>query len=93
MPESIKVRKYPKEEFARRGDEVYASVVQPKLTAADKGKFVAVDIETGEFEIAENEMDACDKLNGRLPDSQIWMVRVGSRYLHRFGGRERQFVS
>jgi len=35
-------------------------------------------------------LTACDKLNARVPDAQIWLVRVGSRYVHRFGGLERQ---
>jgi len=90
MAETVKVRKYPKDEFARRGDAVYATAVEPKLTPADKGKYVAVDIETGEYEIGDTILDACDKLNTRLPESQIWTVRVGSRYLARFGGRERR---
>jgi hypothetical protein len=90
MAETVKVRKYPKDEFARRGDEAYARYVEPNLTAVDKGKFAAVDIETGEYELGTSILDACDKLNARLPESQIWTVRVGSRYLARFGGRERR---
>ena len=35
-----------------------------------------------------DELAACDRLNARIPDAQIWLVRVGSRYLHRFGGRD-----
>ncbi len=51
------------------------------------GKFAAIDIETGEFAIASDELKACDKLRKRIPDAQIWMVRVGYRSVHRFGGR------
>jgi hypothetical protein len=42
-------RRYSKEEFARRGDAIYEADVLPRLTAADEGKFVAIDIETGNF--------------------------------------------
>ncbi len=80
-------RRYSKEEFARRGDEIYETQVRPHLKAEDEGKFAAIDIETGTYELAVDELEACDKLNARLPDAQIWLVRVGSRYLHRFGGR------
>jgi len=79
-------RRYPKEEFARRGDEIYERVVKPHLKPSDKGKFVAIDIETEEFAVDEDEMEACDRLRARLPAAQTWMVRVGSRYVHRFGG-------
>jgi hypothetical protein len=83
-------RRYEKEEFARLGDAVYEMQVRPHLTAKDEGKFVAVDIESGAYAIDEDELEACDKLSARVPHAQIWLVRVGSRYVHRFGGRERR---
>jgi hypothetical protein len=81
-------RRYDKVEFARRGDEAYETHVRPHLGTDDEGRFAAVDIETGTYEIAEDELRACDKLSGRVPGAQIWLVKVGSRHLHRFGGRE-----
>jgi hypothetical protein len=81
-------RRYDKQEFARRGDEVYEMQVRPRLTADAEGKFVAVDIETGAYEIDADELEACDRLSARVRDAQIWLVKVGSRHLHRFGGRE-----
>jgi hypothetical protein len=81
-------RRYDKEEFAKRGDAIFDNEVRAQLKPADNGKFVAIDIETGSFEIDEDEMEAGDKLLAREPEAQIWMVRVGSPYVHRFGGRE-----
>ena len=89
---SIK-RRYSKEEFAKRGDTIYEKEIRPHLTTEDHGKFVAVDIESGIYEIAEDELKAGDKLLTRVPDAQIWIVRVGSRSVHRFGGRERRQLS
>jgi hypothetical protein len=80
--------RYSKEEFARRGDALYLKKIRRQLKAADVGKFVAIDIETGEYEVDADELKACRKLRKRIPDAQIWMVRVGYRYVHRFGGRE-----
>lgn len=79
-------RRYSKEEFARRGDALVESKVRPILTAADKDKFVAIDIETGEYELDKNEMRAAERLRKRLLDPQIWLVHVTLGYLHRFGG-------
>ena len=81
-------RRYGKEEFARRGDEVYETRVRPHLGPEDEGKFAAVDIDSGAYEVAADELEASDRLSARIPGAQIWLVRVGSRYLHRFGGRE-----
>jgi hypothetical protein len=81
-------RRYSKEEFARRGDAMYKNQVFPQLKAGDEGQFAAIDIESGAFEIDSDELTAGDKLRARIPDAQIWMVRIGYRYVHRFGGRD-----
>lgn len=44
---TVKQPRYSKEEFARRGDEIYESVVRPQVEAGNRGKIVAIDIETG----------------------------------------------
>ncbi|HEY7330219.1 MAG TPA: hypothetical protein VH592_21455 [Gemmataceae bacterium] len=81
-----KQRRYPKEEIARRGDAIYEQKIRPLLKPRDKGKYVAIDIETGEYEISKSEMAACDRLDARIPDAQTWMVRVGYPAVHIFGG-------
>jgi hypothetical protein len=82
-------RRHRKEEFALRGDAIYENNIRPQLSADDEGKFVAIDIEKGVYEIDADEREAGEKLRARIPDAQIWMVRVGSRSVHRFGGRAR----
>ncbi len=84
-------RRYSKEEFARRGDAIYEKQVRPQLKTDDEGKFAAIDIESEEFAIDADELKACHKLRKRVPDAQIWMVRVGYRYVHRFGGRDERW--
>jgi hypothetical protein len=78
--------RHSKEEFARRGDEIYDRDIFPELKPEDKGKLVAIDIETGDYEIDRDELEACDRLSDRRPDAQIWLRRVGSHYVYRFGG-------
>ena len=84
-------RRYSKEEFAKRGDAIYENEVRPQLKADDVGRFAAIDIESGKYEIDADEMKAGNKLRKRIPDAQIWMVRVGYRYVHRFGGRDERW--
>ena len=84
--DTSKRRRHSKEEFEKRADAIYDEKVVPNLKEKDHGKFVAIDIETGEYEIASKELTACDRLNARIPDAQIWLKRIGSRYLCSFGG-------
>jgi hypothetical protein len=89
---TVRHPKYGKEEFAHRGDEIYESQVRPKVEAGNHGKIVAIDLETEDFEIDASEIAACDRLEARHPDAQIWIVRIGSRYVRRFGGRTKRTV-
>jgi len=83
----MRTRRYPLKEFSRRGDELYKNRIEPLLSPKDKGKFVAIDIETGEYEMARTRLLATDRLFARLPDAQPWMVRVGFPFVVKFGYR------
>lgn len=79
--------RYSKEEFARLGDKIYENKLRHQIESDNYGKIVAIDIETGEFEIAEDTMTATRQLYDKLPDAQPWVVRIGYRAVHRFGAR------
>lgn len=79
--------RYSKEEFARRGDAIYERDIHPAIQGADESDFVAIDIETGVYEVDADEQAASDRLLARVPSAQVWLRRVGSRYARRFGGR------
>jgi hypothetical protein len=77
--------RYPKDEFARRGKELYGKLIRPTLEANNRGRFVAIDIETGEYEMADKIVEAAKTLISRAPDAQIWMSRIGYPVVHRLG--------
>lgn len=79
--------RYSKEEHARRGAEIYEQKVRPQVESGNHGKIVAIDIDSGDFEVAEDTISACERLLARRPDAQIWCVRIGHRAVHRFGVR------
>src|SRR5438874_12857495 len=98
---AIRQPRYSKEEFARRGDDIYDREIRPQVeNRENKGKFVLIDIETGAWEMDSDEMEASRRMDARLPDPQVWMVRVGYPYVYRLGsasscgmGRSVQFPS
>lgn len=77
--------RYPKDEFAQRGNAIYDRDIRPQVEAANKGKFVLIDIETGAWEMDADEMVAAKRLDARVPDAQVWMLRVGYDYVYRIG--------
>jgi hypothetical protein len=89
---TVRQPRYSKEEFAQRGDALYESEVRSQVEEGNHGRIVAIDLETGDFEVDASEIAACDRLEVRHPDAQIWMVRIGSRHVRRFGGRTKRAV-
>jgi hypothetical protein len=76
---------YSSEEFARRGQEIYDRDVRPALGPEDEDKFVAIDIQSGGYEIDRDDYAATERLLRRQPDAQIWLARVGQRAAYRIG--------
>jgi hypothetical protein len=84
---TVRQPRYSKEEFARRGDEIYETQVRSKAEEGNHGRIVAIDIETGAFEIADELLAASKQLLARLPDAQTWFVRIGHPAVDHFGAR------
>jgi hypothetical protein len=84
---TIRQPRYPKEEFARRGDEIYESQVRQQVEEGNHGKIVAIDIETGAFEVADDVVTASELLLAKYPDAQTWFIRIGHLAVYHFGAR------
>jgi hypothetical protein len=79
---AVPQRRYSKEEMARRGQELYESQIQQQVETDNDGKIVAIDIETGAFEVADNVLPATNRLFERFPDAQPWVIRIGHRAVY-----------
>lgn len=84
---TVRQPRYSKAEFARRGDDLYNSLIRPQIEVGNQGRIVAIDIETGTFEIGDDILTTTNALFERLPEAQPWIVRIGHRSVHRFGAR------
>ena len=77
--------RYSAEEAARRGDEIYERDIRPLVEAQNRGKVVAIDVESGAYIVGENALIASERLLAERPSAEIWCVRVGSRALRHIG--------
>jgi hypothetical protein len=77
--------RFTREEFARRGDEIYERAVLPSVAPGDERTFVAIDVESGDFEIGADELTAIDRLVARRPEAAVWLRRIGRSYTYRLG--------
>jgi len=71
------------EEVAQLGAEVFDRQVRPALRREDDGKFVAIDIDTGDYELDADDYAAVTRLRTRRPSAEIWLGRVGQPAAYR----------
>jgi hypothetical protein len=57
---TVRQPRYSKEEFSQRGNALYESQIRSQVEADNHGKIVAIDIETGDFEVDEDTLVASD---------------------------------
>jgi hypothetical protein len=79
--------RYSSEEFARRGQEILERTVLPAAKPEDQNKYVAIDIESGDYEMDHDDYTASERLLSRHPDAQMWLARIGHRAAYKLGGR------
>lgn len=84
---AVHKRRYSKEEMARCGQEIYESEVRQQVEAGNAGRIVAIDIETGAFEVDDYVIPATERLFERYPNAQPWGIRIGYPAVYHFGAR------
>lgn len=84
---AVRQPRYSKEEFAQRGDALYNSQIRSQVEEGNHGRIVAIDIETGAFEVADDIVTASEHLLAKYPDAQTWFIRIGHKAVYHFGAR------
>jgi hypothetical protein len=79
---------FSSEEIARRGQELYEKSIRAKVeTEENIGKLVSIDIETGDYEIGEdNSLEAPRRLHAKHPGAAIFTLRIGYNAVYALGG-------
>ncbi len=80
--------KYSAQEVARRGEAIYEQQIRAQIDEAQhKGKFLVLDIETGDYELDASDLAATKRALARRPDAVLYGLRIGYETPYRLGGR------
>ena len=71
--------KYELGEITALGEAIYREKIRPRIESAEKGKFVVIDVETGDYEMDADDAAATRRLLERKPGAVTYGVRVGYR--------------
>lgn len=69
-----------------RGEEIYQQY-REELESQYKGQFFVVDIETGNYEIGDEDLVATERLLAKNPEAMTYGLRIGFGATYRLGFR------
>jgi hypothetical protein len=69
--------RYTTEEIAARGRDIYEQQLRHKLEPENIGKFLVIDVETGEYEIDEDDLAASMRAYRNKPEGVRYGLRIG----------------
>ncbi len=75
-----------REEIAVRGEEIYERAIRSKVESQFDGFFLVMDVETGEYELDRDDLNATKRMLAKNPDAVLYGLRIGHRAAYRLGG-------
>jgi hypothetical protein len=74
------------EDVAQRG-KAYYKELRPQIEAADNiGKIIAIEINTGDYEIGDDLLATSLRLKAKYPNAEMWAERIGFNAVYAVGG-------
>jgi hypothetical protein len=77
-------------QYSRRGNAIYDQSIRKLVEADHVGDFVAIDIDSGAWELNPDDYVATEHLLAAHPGARIWLVRIGSEFAYRIGGTRKR---
>lgn len=79
--------KYSGDEIGVRGQEIYEQHLRPVVeTEENIGKIISIDVETGDYEIADDLLTSGRRLQLRRPEALMYGKRIGYNAVYAVGG-------
>ena len=78
--------KYSPQQVEAKGEEIYERHIRGMVEPGNRGKFVVIDIETGEFEVDDDDLQATKRALEKRPEAVLYGLRIGYPTAYTLGG-------
>ena len=78
----------PPQGIAQRGTEIYERQIKAQVEDGNRGKFLVINTETGEYEMDADDIIAAKRARSRFPEAPLFSMRVGHAAAYRIGSRK-----
>ena len=77
--------RFSSEQIAERGQALYEQTIRRSLGSSAHGKFLVLDVESGEYELDSDELAAVKRARKKHPGAAFYVLRVGHPTAFRLG--------
>jgi hypothetical protein len=75
-----------REEVAARGRAIYEQQIRPRVEPAHVGKFLVIDVDTGDYLMGEDDVALMEQAAAIHPPHSLYGMRIGHRTMGQIGG-------
>ena len=69
---------WSREDVARRANEFYGKGIRTIVEIDENiGKMILIDVESGDYAIGKNDLDAVETLKQKNPNARLFGIRIG----------------
>lgn len=73
------------DEIVRRGQEIYDEKLRPQLETDNRGKYLIINVDTGEYEMDVDDLAASQRARARFGGARLFTMRIGYPAAYRLG--------
>lgn len=73
------------QQVAEEGEKIYTEQLKTKLEREHIGKFVAIDVVSGEYFLGDDILAALEKARNKYPDRVFHTIKIGSQGVFKLG--------
>ena len=64
-------------EVVKRGKALYEQDIRASVEAGNIGKYLIINVETGEYEIGDDDLETSRRARAKYPDAPLYGMKIG----------------
>lgn len=73
-------------EIVACGEHIFNTQIRPQIPSEHRGMYLVLDIDSGEYEVDREDLQATKRLLARCPEAVVYGLRIGHPSAYRLGG-------
>jgi hypothetical protein len=72
-------------QVAQKGEQIYQEKLKPILEPKENGKFVTIEVNSGEYFLGDSLLEALQQARQKYPDRLFHTIKVGAEGVFKMG--------